>query len=99
VETRGVVIVRFTRRAEDDLAELVSYLAARSPEGARNVAASLLESFRVIGNHPFGGRKTDSPAVLVAIVPRYPYKIFYRLPHDGIDILHIRHASRRPWIG
>jgi toxin ParE1/3/4 len=29
----------------------------------------------------------------------YPYKIFYRILGDAIRILHIRHASRRPWGG
>ncbi len=28
---------------------------------------------------------------------RYPYKIFYRVFEDAIRVLHIRHASRRPW--
>jgi toxin ParE1/3/4 len=31
------------------------------------------------------------------IVADYPYKIFYRLGDDAVDIVHIRHASRRPW--
>ena len=35
---------------------------------------------------------------MVKIVPKYPYKIFYRLEAETIDIVHIRHASRRPWV-
>jgi toxin ParE1/3/4 len=92
------MIVRFTRRAETDLAQIFDYVAALSPEGARNVASSLREAIRVIGDHPLSGRKTQRPMVFVKIVPRYPYKIFYRLRDDAIDIVHIRHASRRPGI-
>jgi hypothetical protein len=28
---------------------------------------------------------------------RYPYKIFYRVIADTIEILHIHHAARQPW--
>jgi plasmid stabilization system protein ParE len=41
---------------------------------------------------------TGLPAILVKIAPKYLYKIFYRVDREVIDILHIRHASRRPWI-
>jgi plasmid stabilization system protein ParE len=30
---------------------------------------------------------------------RYPYKIFYRLRDDAVEILHIRHTARRAWAG
>jgi plasmid stabilization system protein ParE len=28
---------------------------------------------------------------------RYPYRIFYRVKPDVVEILHIRHSSRAPW--
>ncbi|MGH6798433.1 MAG: hypothetical protein ACREDI_08640, partial [Roseiarcus sp.] len=34
----------------------------------------------------------------VKIVPNYPYEISYRVSEGLIDILHIRHSARRPWI-
>jgi len=91
------VIVRFAPRAAADLAAIVDYLVAVSPEGSRSVAASLQEAIRIIADHPFGGRKTARPLLLVKIVPRYPYKIFYRVRNDAVEIVHIRHAARRPW--
>jgi toxin ParE1/3/4 len=93
------LIVRFTRRAENDLAAIIDFLIARSPTGARSVAASLSEAIRGIGEQPLSGHKTSNPVVLVKIAPRYPYKIFYRRRGDAIDILHIRHSARRPWLG
>ena len=92
------MIVRFTRRAESDLSQILDFLSAQSPDGARRVAASLRETARMLAEHPLGGRTTVRPGVFVRIVPRYPYKIFYRWRGEAIDILHIRHASRRPWI-
>jgi toxin ParE1/3/4 len=98
METRGAVIVRFTPRAESDLAEILDFPVPLSPEGARRVAASLEVAIRIIANHPFGARKTGRPLLFVKIVRRYPYKIFYRVRDDAIEIVHIRHTSRRPWI-
>jgi plasmid stabilization system protein ParE len=92
------VIVRFTRRAENDLVEILDYLELLSPRGARKVAATLREAIGAVSDHARSGKRTGKPAILAKIVPRYPYKIFYRLGDDSIDILHIRHAARRPWL-
>jgi plasmid stabilization system protein ParE len=32
------------------------------------------------------------------IVGRYHYKIFYSVGADAIEILHVRHGARRPWL-
>lgn len=37
------------------------------------------------------------PGVRVASLGRYPYKIFYRVRDDAVEILHIHHAAREPW--
>jgi len=39
------------------------------------------------------------PNVRAVLVLRYPYKIFYRVRRDVIEILYIRHTARRPWAG
>ena len=83
------MIVRFTRRAEADLVAIQDYLERRSPEGARRVAASLLQTIEVVANHPQSGASTRRPHVFVKIVPNYPYKIFYRVSERSIDILHV----------
>jgi plasmid stabilization system protein ParE len=36
--------------------------------------------------------------VRVVLVLRYPYRMFYRDRDGTVEILHIRHTSRRPWI-
>jgi plasmid stabilization system protein ParE len=92
------MIVRFTRRAEVDLVAIQDHLERRSPAGARRVAASFLQTIEVVASHPQSGASTRRPQVFVKIVPNFPYKIFYRVSEDSIDILHIRHSARRPWI-
>ena len=36
-------------------------------------------------------------SVRVVLVLRYPYKIFYRMRMDVVEILHVRHTARRSW--
>jgi toxin ParE1/3/4 len=37
------------------------------------------------------------PGVRVASLGRFPYKIFYRVRGETVEILHIHHAAREPW--
>ena len=30
---------------------------------------------------------------------RYPYRLFYRIVGDTIEVLHIHHAARQTWTG
>ena len=92
------MIVRITRRAEADLAAISGYLAQHSSDGARTVAGALRQAVEVLANHPRSGASTRHPELFVKIVPNYLYKIFYRLGKDFIDIPHIRHSARRPWV-
>jgi toxin ParE1/3/4 len=48
-----------------------------------------------LGDQPHSGYRTDYPDVRVMFVVRYPYKIFYRVRETVVEILHIRHTSRR----
>ncbi len=90
--------VRYTRRAEADLDAILKHLEQHSSGAARTVARSFSQAIEVVANHPRSGASTRRPQVFVKIVPNYPYKIFYRLGKDSIDILHIRHSARRPWL-
>ena len=71
------MIVRYSRRAERDLADIIGYLADHSPAGARAVASSLREAIRVISEHPRGGKRTQQPEALdildVRHAPRRPW--------------------------
>ena len=52
-----------------------------------------------MGEQPFASEQTDDPTLRVKIVLGFRYKIFYRIREDIIEIVHVRHTSRRPWIG
>jgi toxin ParE1/3/4 len=88
--------VWFTPRAFADRAAIFDYLSVRSPDGARNVVKQLRHAIDILSSQPLSGHKTDVDNVRVLFLGRYPYKIFYRVSEDTIEILHIRHTSRRP---
>jgi toxin ParE1/3/4 len=91
--------VQYTPEAFADRERIFEYLQERSPGGARNVLASIRGAVAQLAQQPERGYRTDNPDVRVLFVVRYPYKIFYRVRSDVVEILHIRHTSRRPWVG
>jgi plasmid stabilization system protein ParE len=89
--------VRYRERALADLDDISRYLATRSPTGPLNVLDAIRAAVVDIAEHPLSARPTSDPLIRMKIVRRYPYKIFYSVEADGIEILHVRHAARRLW--
>jgi toxin ParE1/3/4 len=89
--------VRYRKQALDDIEDIYGYLHERSPAGALNVERAIYDGIRLIEKHPLAAPPTSRPGIRVKVLTRYRYKIFYSLIDDGIEILHIRHMSRRPW--
>ncbi len=88
--------LRYTRRALADREAIFDYLQQRSPEAARRVMARVDTVLQLLLTQPRGGYATDMPDVRVLLVGRYSYKAFYRVREDTIEVLHMRHTSRRP---
>ncbi len=93
--------LRYSRRATNDLNSIHEYLNARSPRGARNVLTSIYAAVEFIRRHPDAAELTRIRGVRAKIVLKYRFKIFYRViaEEDVIEIVHVRHTSRHPWIG
>jgi plasmid stabilization system protein ParE len=83
--------VRFTPEAFSDRERIPEYLKERSESGWRGVAASIREAIVQLGNQPHSGYPTDNPDVRVLFV--------VRVRDDVVEILHLRHTSRRAWTG
>lgn len=88
--------VRYTRRALRQLAEILDYIDARSPQGADNVKRRLQAVIDLLADHPNSGRLTGKQGIRRAVARPYPYLIFYRPDASGIVVHGIRHAARRP---
>ena len=93
--------VRYSARATRDLESIHEYFGKRSPRGAVNVLTAIYAAVEFARRHPTAAELTNVPHVRAKIVQRYRFKIFYRLAEsdDAIEIVHVRHTSRRPWWG
>jgi addiction module RelE/StbE family toxin len=91
--------VRYTPRARADREAIFQYLRERSPTGASRVMAAVVAAAEHLGDHPLSGSETEFPGIRAKLAGRYPYKIYYRLRNDAVELIHIRHTSRRPWEG
>jgi toxin ParE1/3/4 len=90
--------VRYTPGAFADREQIFRYLHERSPSGARNVMATIRAAIMQLGDHPYSGYPAGDPSIRVKFIGRYPYKVFYRVRDGIVEILHIRHTARRPWV-
>jgi plasmid stabilization system protein ParE len=93
------VNIRITPRARADLAEIRDYVGERNQSGVIKLLRAIYITINFIAENPRAAEATDEPSIRVKIIVDYPYKIFYRLQGDSVEIIHIRHSARRPWIG
>ncbi len=89
--------LRYTLPALAELADILDYIAARSPTGAANVQARLKAITELLLQHPRIGSPTDDPTIRRMTTLPYPYLIFYGATDDEIIIHTIRHGAREPF--
>lgn len=90
--------VVYTPAALRDLAEIADWLTLHYPTIAPAIESRIRAAVERIGRWPESAQRSNKrPGVRVAAVGRYPYKIFYRITPDTVEILHVHHAARRPW--
>jgi toxin ParE1/3/4 len=90
------VKVRYTRRSLRQIADILDYIEARSPQGAGNVKRRLQAVIDLLAEYPEAGRATNKRDIRRVVASPYPYVIFYRSDAGGIVIHGVRHAARRP---
>ena len=91
--------VEYAVRAVRDLTEIGAYYRTAADERiAAAVGEQIARIIHLVAREPhIAPRLTQRPDVRVVLVLRYPYKIFYRVHDDVVEILHVRHTARRPW--
>jgi toxin ParE1/3/4 len=90
--------IRYTPRAFADREEIFAYVEKLSPNGAEAVKRDIVRAIRRLEYFPQSAPATDEPGIHELIVPRRPYKVYYRIENDEVWIIHIRDARRRPWL-
>ena len=88
--------VIFTEPALAELNEIHHYIKSHYPSLAVSVERRLRIVVTRIGRWPESAPSVvDRPGVCVALLLRYPYKIFYRITDQAVEILHIHHTSQQ----
>jgi plasmid stabilization system protein ParE len=87
----------FTQRALNDLAEIVGHIAEDDSEAASRFGNALLDHVDLLTHFPYMGhiiRKRPRVRKLV----HTPILVYYQVqePKKLIEVLHFRHASRKP---
>jgi toxin ParE1/3/4 len=87
--------VVLTAAALRDLDDIRSYTAIHFPAALPTLERRLHASLRRIGAWPESAATvTGRPGVRMVPLVRYPFRIFYRIAADRVEILHIHHAAR-----
>jgi toxin ParE1/3/4 len=90
--------VVYTREALRDLDEVFTFIAENYPAASAGFQRRVRMIEQRIGKWPESAREVaQRPGVRVVPFIRYPYKMFYRVANDAVQVLHIHHAARRPW--
>jgi toxin ParE1/3/4 len=90
--------VVYTAGALRDLDEIGDWLSDHYPTIAPAVERRIHNVIARIAQWPQSVRRSAKyPGVRVVPVGRYPYRIFYKVTADTVEILHIHHSARQPW--
>jgi toxin ParE1/3/4 len=89
--------IRLLRAAENDLAEIVLYIAADHPSAAEALATKIEKSIRLLSDNPYLGQ-TPKEEELAKLGYRYlvvdNYLVFYIIERQTIYIHRILHGAR-----
>ena len=88
--------VRFTRRAARDLRSIFDYIAQDRPGAATRVVDRIETFVGVLADVPGVGAVVSRSGTQACSLPDLPYRIYYRVVRGELQVLQIRHASRRP---
>jgi toxin ParE1/3/4 len=85
----------FTAGARADLDEVLAYTRAHYPNEVVGLETRIGEVIARIEQFPRNAKRvTVRSSVRVVPLIRYPFRIFYRVTKDDIEILHVYHVAR-----
>ena len=88
--------LRYTPPALADLASILEYIAAASPQGAQRVQRRIQHVVELLLTHPNIGVRTVDPSTRRPTTTPYPFLVFYEVSEDEIIVHAIRHSARDP---
>jgi toxin ParE1/3/4 len=89
------VTIVYTEPAVADLRAIREYLQARQPERAGPALAALRAQIGHLVRFPYLGRPGKRTGTRELVIAGLPYIATYRVREDVIEIIRVRHTSRR----
>ncbi len=80
--------------ARDDLDEIYRFIAERNPLAAAKLHRHLVERTRHLESHPEQGKPRPESHCRELRLAGYPYRIFYRVGKQTVDVVRILHSAR-----
>ena len=88
--------LRYTLPALADLASILDYVVARSPQGATRIHTRIRAVTDLLLRYPLAGAMTDDPTIRRMTTTPYQYLIFYEATDAEIVVHAVRHGARDP---
>ena len=81
------------RKARDDLAAIVGYIAARNPQAAQRMKGLIEGAVRPLAEHPYLFRQGRVPGTR-ELVAHPNYIVVYRVLADQVEVVSVLHARQ-----
>jgi len=89
--------VVYTEEALENLDAILGFVATHYPTLSPRLERRLRTVLARIAAWPESAQEVaERPGVRMVPLIRYPYKIFYRITDEAVEILYIHHAAQRP---
>jgi plasmid stabilization system protein ParE len=87
----------YTERSLDDLAEILGYIALDDSEAAVRFGESLLDHIELLKCFPRMGQAIHKRSCVRKLL-HTPILVYYEIKENKqrVEVLHLRHASRKP---
>lgn len=83
--------------AAQDLREAYDFIAGDNSEAADRVLAGILEAFGLLASGRIQGRQvTLRSGERVSTWSHPPYRVYYRISSDELQVIRVYHQARRP---
>jgi addiction module RelE/StbE family toxin len=89
------MIVRYKKRALDDIERIHRYIAEFDPAAAKRVIRRIEYSIDRLAILPLSGRPGVVPGTRLLAIPGVPYIVVHRVRNDAVDIIAVLHTARK----
>lgn len=89
------MILEWTRPAENDLIEILDYIAADNPKAALATIDRIEAAALRLTEFPRAGRQGSVPGTRELPIPGLPFLVIYRVRKASIEVLRAIHGARQ----